>query len=99
MALTEHIAADVMRRADVGEAVTPTAWAWLQWTNSASDASNTTLTPVVEDMSCFGLNVTRSIDISYYVFFGTSLLCLLVGIIGNLLSIIVFSSAAMRGSN
>ena len=51
------------------------------------------------DMSCYGLNQTFSVDVSYHFYFATSLFCLFIGIVGNLLSIIVFSSPAMRSSS
>ena len=61
-----------------------------------------TLHPVTDattdppDQACYLLNSTASVQLSYNSYLGATLVFVVVGLVGNALSLMVFSSAPMR---
>lgn len=63
--------------------------------NMSSDpVSDATTDP--PDQACYLLNSTASVQLSYNSYLGATLVFVVVGLIGNTLSVMVFSSASMR---
>ena len=48
------------------------------------------------DQACYLLNSTASVQLSYNSYLGATLVFIIVGLVGNTLSVLVFSSAPMR---
>jgi len=48
------------------------------------------------DQACYLLNSTASVQLSYNSYLGATLVFVIVGLVGNTLSVLVFSSAPMR---
>ena len=48
------------------------------------------------DQACYLLNSTASVQLSYNSYLAATLIFVVVGLVGNTLSILVFSSAPMR---
>jgi len=64
---------------------------------TSSEAPSTPAAP--SDQACYLLNSTSSgsaVTLSYNVFLGATLVFVVVGLVGNALSVLVFSSAPMR---
>jgi len=61
---------------------------------NATNATTTTLAPA--DQACFLLNSTASVQLSYNSYLGATLVFIVVGLVGNTLSVLVFSSVPLR---
>jgi len=60
-----------------------------------SHSVNNASTPPA-DQACYLLNSTASVQLSYNSYLGATLVFVVVGLVGNALSVLVFSSAPMR---
>jgi len=56
----------------------------------------TEASPPPADQACWQLNSTATIQLSYNIYLVSTLVFVAVGLVGNALSILVFSSAPMR---
>jgi len=74
-----------------------------EWSGGESTVSsstvNVTRSPPPSDQACYLLNSTGTggaVTLSYNVFLGASLVLIVVGLVGNALSLVVFSSTPLR---
>jgi len=61
---------------------------------SSHPASDVTTDP--PDQACYLLDSTASVQLSYNSYLGATLVFVVVGLVGNALSVMVFSAAPMR---
>lgn len=97
--VTTSIPNTIIGNSNISSSVNSSSWPALssEWSSDNWTSSSSSVGMLFFDASCHGThNEDRRIERSIEIFFFSSLICVIVGLTGNLLSIAVFSSKDMQ---